>query len=72
MTGEQQQALFDNTARAIKGAREETAERHIAHFGKVDPAHGQDVPKACEASGALRATSAAASVSANRSSAIEA
>ncbi|MFD4643464.1 catalase [Lentzea sp. NPDC058436] len=53
MTGEQQQALFDNTARAIKGARRETVERHIAHCAKADPAYGEGVRKACEAVGAL-------------------
>ncbi|MCR3751840.1 hypothetical protein LX88_005834 [Lentzea californiensis] len=45
--------------------------RSITHFSKADPAHGERVRKACEASGALREASAAASVSANRSSLIE-
>ena len=53
MTGEQQQALFDNTARAVKGARRETVEKHILHCGKADPAYGEGVRKACEAIGAL-------------------
>lgn len=53
MTGEQQQALFDNTARAIKGARKETVERHISHCVQADPAYGEGVRKACEAIGAL-------------------
>ncbi|MGN9783162.1 catalase-related domain-containing protein [Nonomuraea sp. ZG12] len=53
MTGERRQALFDNTARAIKGARKETAERHIAHCAKADPAYGAGVRKACEVIGAL-------------------
>ncbi|MCG8926397.1 catalase [Lentzea sp. CC55] len=53
MTGDQQQALFDNTARAIKGARRETVERHVSNCAKVDPAYGEGVRKACEAIGAL-------------------
>jgi catalase len=53
MTGDQQQALFDNTARAIKGARAATVEKHIANCAKADPAYGDGVRKACEAIGAL-------------------
>ncbi|HEX7303057.1 catalase [Lentzea sp.] len=53
MTGEQQQALFENTARAIKGARRETVEKHVFHCGQADPAYGEGVRKACEAIGAL-------------------
>ena len=53
MTGDQQQALFDNTARAIKGARRETVERHVSNCAKADPAYGEGVRKACEAIGAL-------------------
>jgi catalase len=53
MSGEQQQALFANTARAIKGARKETVEKHIANCAKADPAYGEGVRKACEAIGAL-------------------
>ncbi|MGI5499086.1 catalase-related domain-containing protein [Lentzea sp. CA-135723] len=45
--------MFDNTARAIKGARRETVERHIAHCAQADPAYGEGVRKACEANGAL-------------------
>ncbi|WP_442916443.1 catalase [Lentzea sp. DG1S-22] len=53
MTGDQQQTLFDNTARAIKGARRETVERHVGNCAKADPACGEGVCKACEAIGAL-------------------
>ncbi|HEY0495924.1 MAG TPA: catalase [Kutzneria sp.] len=53
MTGDQQQVLFDNTARAIKGARAATIEKHIANCAKADPAYGDGVRKACEAIGAL-------------------
>jgi len=53
MTGDQQQVLFDNTARAIKGARPETVEKHIANCAKADPAYGDGVRKACEAIGTL-------------------
>ncbi|GAA0228563.1 catalase [Cryptosporangium japonicum] len=53
MSGAQQQVLFDNTARAIKGARRETVERHVANCAQADPAYGEGVRKACEAIGAL-------------------
>jgi catalase len=53
MTGDEQQRLFDNTARAIKGARHETVETHIANCTQADPAYGEGVRKACEAFGAL-------------------
>jgi catalase len=53
MTGEQQQRLFENTARAIKGARHETVETHIANCSQADAAYGEGVRKACEALGAL-------------------
>lgn len=51
MTPEQQQALFENTARAISGASKETIERHIANCTKADPAYGQGVRAAVEALG---------------------
>ncbi|GAB0104211.1 catalase [Nocardia sp. JMUB6875] len=53
MTGEQQQVLFDNTARAINGASPETIEKHIANCTNADVAYGAGVRKACEAIGAL-------------------
>ena len=53
MTGDEQQRLFDNTARAINGARHETVEEHIANCSQADPAYGEGVRKACEALGAL-------------------
>lgn len=53
MTPEQQQALFNNTAAAIKGASKQTIERHIANCTKADPAYGAGVRAACEANGAL-------------------
>ena len=49
MTSEQQQALFENTARAIDGASEATVERHIGHCTEADPAYGEGVRKAIEA-----------------------
>ncbi|GAA2797110.1 catalase [Saccharopolyspora taberi] len=49
MSAEQQQALFDNTARAIDGASQATIERHIANCTKADPAYGEGVRKAIEA-----------------------
>jgi catalase len=53
MTGDEQQRLFDNTARAIKGARHQTVEMHIANCTQADAAYGEGVRKACEALGAL-------------------
>jgi catalase len=53
MTAAQQQELFDNTARAIKGARVETVEQHIANCTKADPAYGAGVREACQRLGAL-------------------
>ncbi|CAL9537327.1 Catalase [Streptomyces sp. enrichment culture] len=49
MTAEQQQVLFENTARAINGASEQTVARHIANCTKADPAYGEGVRKAIEA-----------------------
>jgi catalase len=49
MSAEQQQALFENTARAIDGASEATVERHIGNCTSADPAYGEGVRKAIEA-----------------------
>ncbi|GHC95091.1 catalase [Nocardiopsis terrae] len=49
MSPEQQQVLFENTARAIDGASEATIERHIGNCAKADPAYGEGVRKAVEA-----------------------
>src|SRR5438270_14015915 len=46
MTPEQQQALFDNTARSVGGAARHIQERHIANCIKADPAYGAGVAKA--------------------------
>ncbi|HTT91540.1 MAG TPA: catalase, partial [Acidimicrobiales bacterium] len=46
MSAEQQQALFDNTARALAGVPEEIQHRHIAHCAKADPDYGQGVARA--------------------------
>lgn len=51
MTAEQRQALYDNTARAIDGASQETIDRHIANCTKADPEYGEGVRKAIEAQG---------------------
>ena len=48
MSAEQQQVLFDNTARAIDGASEATIERHIHNCTQADPAYGAGVRKAIE------------------------
>ncbi|MFJ9557771.1 catalase [Nocardiopsis sp. NPDC101807] len=49
MTPEQQQVLFENTARAIDGASQATIERHIGNCTKADAAYGEGVRKAIEA-----------------------
>jgi catalase len=46
MTREQQQVLFDNTARAMGDCPEEIKLRHTGHCYKADPAYGRGVAKA--------------------------
>ena len=46
MSAEQQQLLFENTARAISGASEDVRQRHIDHCTQADPAYGQGVAEA--------------------------
>jgi catalase len=46
MTPQQQQALFDNTARAMGDARLEVKYRHIQNCAKADPAYGAGVARA--------------------------
>src|SRR6478736_6086562 len=46
MTAQQQQLLFENTARAMGDARIEVKQRHIANCAKADPAYGAGVAKA--------------------------
>ena len=46
MTPAQQQALFDNTARAMGDAPEAIKRRHIDHCGQADPAYGRGVAAA--------------------------
>jgi catalase len=46
MTPAQQQALFENTARAMGDARRHIKERHIANCAKADPAYGEGVARA--------------------------
>jgi catalase len=46
MSPEQQQTLFENTARSVGGAPREIQLRHIAHCTKADPAYGAGVAKA--------------------------
>lgn len=43
MTREQQQVLFDNTARSIGGGPMEIQLRHIRHCLNADPAYGKGV-----------------------------
>jgi len=46
MRPDQQQVLFDNTARSLGGAAKAIQLRHIANCLKADPAYGQGVAKA--------------------------
>ena len=46
MTPDEQQRLFDNTARAMGDAPEEIKRRHIMNCTKCDPAYGAGVAKA--------------------------
>jgi catalase len=46
---DEQQRLFDNTARAIGGASKEVQDRHIGNCSKADPAYGKGVAKAIAA-----------------------
>ncbi|WP_419901424.1 catalase [Kiloniella sp.] len=46
MSAEQQQTLFENTARAVGGARLDIQHRHIRNCYKADPAYGAGVAKA--------------------------
>ena len=48
MTGEQQQRLFANIARAMQGVPEHIVQRQIDHFSKADPAYGKGVATAVE------------------------
>lgn len=48
MTPEQQQVLFENTARSVGGASEDIQLRHIDHCTKADPAYGKGVADALE------------------------
>ncbi len=46
MTPDEQQRLFENTARSIGGAPRDIQERHIANCMNADPAYGKGVAKA--------------------------
>lgn len=48
MTAQQQQVLFENTARSIGPASIEVKHRHIANCYKADPAYGQGVANALD------------------------
>ena len=50
MSPEQQQVLFENTARSVGGASVEIQKRHIANCLKADPAYGEGVAKALNVS----------------------
>jgi catalase len=46
---DEQQRLFENTARAIREASKQTQDRHIANCSKADPAYGHGVSSAIAA-----------------------
>ena len=46
MTPAQQQALFENTARAMGDAHRHIKERHVANCLRADPAYGEGVARA--------------------------
>jgi catalase len=46
MTLSEQQALFENTARAMGDARPHIKERHVANCLRADPAYGTGVARA--------------------------
>ncbi len=48
MSAEQQQLLFENTARSVGGASREIQQRHIGHCLKADPTYGAGVAKALD------------------------
>ena len=43
---DEQQRLFENTARAMGSASKEVQERHIGNCSKADPAYGTGVAQA--------------------------
>ena len=45
MTAEEQQRLFENTARNMQGTTKEVQLRHINNCYKADPAYGEGVAK---------------------------
>jgi catalase len=49
MNEQQQQALFENTARAIAGVSPDVQARHIFHCTQADPAYGAGVAAAIRA-----------------------
>jgi catalase len=51
MSPAQQKVLFENTARAIRGASKPVIERHISNCTKADPAYGKGVAHAIECLG---------------------
>src|SRR3546814_3863791 len=56
MTPAQQQALFDNTARAMGDAPDFIKQRHVGNCTKADPAYGAGVEAALRKLGAFAGT----------------
>jgi catalase len=46
MSPAQQQALFENTARAMAGVGQEILQRHVDNCSRADPDYGSGVAKA--------------------------
>ncbi|MFA7532643.1 MAG: catalase [Castellaniella sp.] len=51
MSDEQKQALFENTARNIRGVSQDIQQKHIDHCTQADPAYGASVAAAIKALG---------------------
>lgn len=55
MTPAQQQILFENTARAIKGSSDDVLQRHVENCRRADPGYGQGVARELGLEVAVRA-----------------
>jgi catalase len=54
MSPAQQQALFDNTARALQGTTDAVQALHVEHCTKADAAYGAGVTKSLQAIAAAK------------------
>jgi catalase len=49
MGAQEQQRLFDNTARALGGASDQVQQRHIGNCTRADSAYGRGMARALDA-----------------------